>query len=618
MTGRDAVYNPERRKQRRHVRQRPKSGMTSVIDPRGGDAEDDASSTKRRSLLSLAGSLLAEISLPKLMWSWTMLFIVPGLLLGLTPLVASAWVSMVSRKIASPLLGIWPALLLFALLAMGLLGVKSLFRMAESSFWSLNSLAVEPIYLACREGLRHVLEKLLQSRLNEPQLAALRAGTAGAAGMVMLVAASALLIVCWPSSRWLGNLTDLASPGDLVFVALANSAVVITAYLAVAAVVWAFADATMARPRDFDRLPAATPGDRTWRVAHLSDLHVVGERYGFRIESGRAGPRGNERLDRLLDLAEFIHNNDPLDAVLITGDLTDAGRSAEWSELLDALAAHPRIAERVLILPGNHDLNIVDRANPARLDLPTSPNRKLRRLRFLSAVDALHGERVHLIDHSSRSLAGSLSDALKPHRAEMARFSDLGKPRLSKNLEELWAAAFPMVLPPQRHDGLGIILLNSNADTHFSFTNALGLIPAEQLRGIEIAAARYPRASWIVALHHHVIEYPKVAKLLSERIGTALVNGNWFVRRLQALGGRIVLMHGHRHVDWIGQCAGIPIVSAPSPVMDAADDADTYFYVHTLAVREDGQLALFSPERIVVGGQHNIGADAGCRRSGAS
>ena len=37
--------------------------MKPVIDPRGGDVEDDASSTKRRSLLSLAGSLLAEISL---------------------------------------------------------------------------------------------------------------------------------------------------------------------------------------------------------------------------------------------------------------------------------------------------------------------------------------------------------------------------------------------------------------------------------------------------------------------------------------------------------------------------------------------------------------------------
>jgi 3',5'-cyclic AMP phosphodiesterase CpdA len=581
--------------------------MNPVIDPRDGDVEDDASSAKRRSLLSLAGSLLAEISLPKLILSWTMLFVVPALLLGLAPLVASAWVSAVSRKITSPLLGIWPALLLVIVLAIGLFGVRSLFRMAESSFWSLNSLAVEPIYVACREGLRHLVEKLLQSRLNESQLATLRAGTAGAAGIIIFAVALAILTLCWPSSRWLGSFTDLASPHDLVSVALANSIVLVAAYLAVAALIWAFADATMPQPRDFGEFPASSHADHTWRIAHLSDIHVVGERYGFRIESGRAGPRGNERLNRLLTLLDFIHANNPLDTILITGDMTDAGRSAEWSELLDALNAYPRLAERILILPGNHDLNIVDRANPARLDLPTSPNRKLRRLRFLSAVDALHGERVRLIDQTGRCLAGSLSEALKPHRTEMAKFAEVGRPRLSKTLNELWAAVFPMVLPPTRDDGLGIILLNSNADTHFSFTNALGMISVEQVRGIEIAVAQYPQAGWIVALHHHVIEYPKVAKALSERIGTALVNGNWFVRRLQALGGRAVLMHGHRHIDWIGKCAGLSIVSAPSPVMEAADDADTYFYIHTLAAQNGERFGLLTPERVVVDTLPRIG-----------
>src|SRR5258706_5700206 len=182
--------------------------MNPVIDPRGGDVEDDASSTKRQSLLSLAGSLLAEISLPKLISSWIMLFVVPGLLLGLAPLVASAWVSMVSRKIASPLLGIWPALLLVTVLAIGLFGVRSLFRMAESSFWSLNSLAVEPIYVACREGLRHLVEKLLQSRLDQSQLAMLRASTAGAAGILIFSVWLGGRTGCLASTRWLGNFTN--------------------------------------------------------------------------------------------------------------------------------------------------------------------------------------------------------------------------------------------------------------------------------------------------------------------------------------------------------------------------------------------------------------------------
>ena len=56
--------------------------IAPLIDPRFGDVEDDASSTKRRSLLSLAGSLLAEVSLPKLLLAWTMLIVLPGILLG--------------------------------------------------------------------------------------------------------------------------------------------------------------------------------------------------------------------------------------------------------------------------------------------------------------------------------------------------------------------------------------------------------------------------------------------------------------------------------------------------------------------------------------------------------
>jgi hypothetical protein len=338
-------------------------------------------------------------------------------------------------------------------------------------------------------------------------------------------------------------------------------------------------------------------------VAHLSDLHVVGERYGFRIESGRSGPRGNERLKRVLAQLDALHATDPLDAILITGDMTDAGRSAEWAEFLDALAVHPRLAERVLVLPGNHDLNVVDRANPARLDLPTSPSKRLRQMRALSAMDALQGRRVRVVDRAAGRLGATLADVVEPHHAQIAEFADAGRLLLSMALAELWANVFPMVVPPEGEDGLGIILLNSNAETHFSFTNALGLISAEQVRGIEIATAQHPRACWLIALHHHPIEYPRPAKALSERIGTALINGSWFVRRLRPLASRAVLMHGHRHVDWIGECAGLLIVSAPSPVMNATDDLASYFYIQTLAIAPHGRLSLLPPQQITIHGQ---------------
>jgi 3',5'-cyclic AMP phosphodiesterase CpdA len=576
--------------------------VTKAGDPRDGDIEDDASSTKRRSLLSLAGSLFAEISPAKLLLSWTMLFGVPALLLGLTPLIASAWLSLVRDKVTSPLIGIWPILLLVVVAMVGLLGARSVLRIAESNFWSLNSLAVEPVYAICREGIRHLAGKLFPTRAVSLRSARFHAVVSLAAGAVMTCAAACAVILAWPATRWFASIADLASARHLFSVALANSVVLVAAYLAIAALVWASADAAMPQPRDLSRPPPGLRAKRKWRVVHLSDLHAVGERYGFRIESGRSGPRGNDRLRRLLDQLDQMHARHPIDVILVTGDLTDAGRATEWSELLDVLQAHPRLLERVLILPGNHDLNIVDRSNPARLDLPTSPNRRLRRLRFLSAADLIQGDRVCVVDRARRRVGESLSVALDGYRAEMARFSDVARPFLSRRLDDLWANAFPMIVPPDSQDGLGVILLNSNADTHFSFTNALGMMSSDQMHAIEIATAEYPHACWILALHHHVVEYPRAAKALSERIGTALVNGSWFVRRLEKIAGRMLLMHGHRHTDWIGECAGLPIVSAPSPVMEATDSEDTCFYVHTLAALDDRKLCLLSSERIVVRG----------------
>ncbi len=123
----------------------------------------------------------------------------------------------------------------------------------------------------------------------------------------------------------------------------------------------------------------------------------------MRIESGRAGARGNARFGRALSRLSEIHAERPLDLVLITGDMTDAGTSAEWAEFLDLLGTFPELAARALILPGNHDVNIVDRANPARLDLPFSPMKALRRMRVLSALDAVQGDRVQTLRDGSRS-----------------------------------------------------------------------------------------------------------------------------------------------------------------------------------------------------------------------
>ena len=573
--------------------------MTLLIDPSLGDVEDDASSTKQRSLFAMAGSLLAEVSLPKLFLAWLMLMVLPAMLLGLAPLIVSGWLATLSRKIVDPLSGIYLVVLVVAL---GWLGGRPLYRIVESGFWLLNSVAVQPGYALCREVLRHLMEHLLLPRSSTASPARIRAVSAAGAGIVLCGLALGIALLAWPASRWLGNLADLASPLRLIVPVLANGVVILCSYLAAAALVWGFADASMDQPQDLTTFDVQRPGGRIWRVAHLSDLHVVGERYGFRIESGRAGPRGNKRLAQVLALLDTIHVDNPLDLVLMTGDMTDAGRSAEWAEFLSALAKHPHLAERTLILPGNHDVNVVDRANPARLDLPTSPGGRLRQLRALSAIAAVQGSRVRVVDGATAQLGDTLPHTLERHRADITAFADTGALRLSAKLGSVWDDAFPMVLAPATEDGLGVLLINSTAKTHFSFTNALGFVSSEQARKLTGVAAQFPRAHWILALHHHLVEYPKPATALSERIGTALINGSWFVRQLQALGRRVVVMHGHRHVDWIGACGTLRIVSAPSPVMETTNDEPTYFLVHRLMAGPQGRLCLLEPERVELPG----------------
>ncbi|WOH64455.1 metallophosphoesterase family protein [Bradyrhizobium sp. BWA-3-5] len=572
-----------------------------LIDPRHGDIEDDAASPGQRSLLAIAGSLLVEISLPKLLFAWTVLLLLPAVLLGLAPLLVSAWFSTLSEKLAA-LTGIGTALVLLAVAAIGWIGWRPLFRIAENNFWSLNALAVQPGYAFTREALRHLTERIWGRKLTAPGRARLRSGNSVGAGIVLSACAVLMAILAWPATRWTGGWNDLVLLHRLALPTLANAVLLVSGYLAAASLVWGFADASMSQPVDLADFDTAAPNARRWRVAHLSDLHVIAEQYGFRIESGRAGPRGNGRLARLLTHLATLHAIDPLDHIVISGDMTDAGRASEWAVFLDALARHPELAARAVMLPGNHDVNIVDRANPARLDLPFSPTMRLRQIRTLSAMAAVQGDRVRVVDAKGKP-AATLNEALTPHRDAIVALAGYGGLRRAAVLRELFDSLFPMIVPPEAADGLGVAILNSNAETHFSFTNALGLVSVEQTHRFEAAIRHYPEARWIVALHHHVVEYPMPVKAFSERIGTALINGSWFVRRLEALAGREVVMHGHRHVDWIGACGSLKIISAPSPVMNATDDAATYFYIHTLAAGPDGKLGLLAPERVEIAGE---------------
>jgi len=570
-----------------------------LVDPRQGDTEDDIASPGKRSLLAITGTLLVEISLPKLLFAWTTLLLLPAVLLGLAPMAATVWLNTVSAHIWA-VTEIGAALVLAAAAGLGWLGWRPFFRIAQDNFWSLNALVVLPGYVFGSELLRHLAEWAFARRLSDVGRAKLRAASSAAAGAIMCGCAVLVIILVWPSSRWILAVSEIASLHRLVVPTIANAVILVSGYLAIFSLVWGLGDARMEAPSGLTAFDTAPTECRRWRIAHLSDLHVVGERYGFRIESGRGGPQGNLRLDRILARLASLHAAHPLDLVLVSGDMTDAGRSTEWAEFLDAIGRYPTLAALMILLPGNHDLNIVDRANPARLDLPFSPAKRLRQMRALSAIAAVQGDRAQVFEGGT-SLRPTLNESLAPHRTRIADFASRGGLRMSIKLGRIFHDQFPMILPPREPDGLAVAILNSNTESHFSFTNALGFISVEQTNRLVAAIEKFPKARWIIALHHHLQEYPMPVAFF-ERIGTALVNGTWFVRKLRPVAARAVVMHGHRHIDWIGTCGRLRIISAPSPVMGGTNDVARHFHIHTLVGGTDGRLCLLPPERIEIAG----------------
>ena len=544
----------------------------------------------------MAGSLLGEISFTKLITAWLILFIVPAVIVGLAPLIASAWVAKFAGKITSPLFGIVPIAILLAVATLGWLFGRRLFRLAESNFWSLNAVAIEPAYTFCREALRHLAERILPEDAVPRRRERLRSWAAAVAGLLISALALLVAILTWPSTRWIGGVGDLLSPWELAWVALANTVVVVSAYLAVAG-------ARMGARRCDDgsaegsqaafpsRRPAPALGALPTCPMSMSSASVMdsGSRVAGRARRATRGFAGCWPCSKVsTPRRRSMRCSFPATRRTPAAPASGPSSSMRWPTTR-------AIAERVLLLPGNHDVNIVDRANPARLDLSIGPNSRLRKIRTLSAINTIQGSRVRVVDPSAQKIGATLAEALQPHAADLTKFAATGRPYFSTSASDRWDEVFPMVLPPDGEDGLGIILSQLQLGLPLLLHQCAGDGFGAQAKAIDIAFAQHPRACWLIGTHHHPVEYPRAAKVLSERVGTTLVNGNWFLRGLQPMANRCVLMHGHRHIDWIGECGGLVIVSAPSPIMEAKNDADTYFYIHTLEIGADNCLRLLAP-----------------------
>lgn len=193
------------------------------------------------------------------------------------------------------------------------------------------------------------------------------------------------------------------------------------------------------------------------RIIHLSDIHIW--RYAFNplhllnkravgMFSLLAGRASRFRLERLHEVVARVLELAP-DHVLITGDLTTTALADEFREARAALAELLLDANRVTVIPGNHDRYT---AGSVRYRLfeewfgmfaPSGPYPWLRPLDDETAILGLDPTRSHL----------SARGYLPVDQLERARQLTVGAPSMPRRL--LVACHYPVVAPAPYIEELG-------------------------------------------------------------------------------------------------------------------------------------------------------------------
>jgi 3',5'-cyclic AMP phosphodiesterase CpdA len=131
----------------------------------------------------------------------------------------------------------------------------------------------------------------------------------------------------------------------------------------------------------------------------------------------------------------------------------------------------------------------------------------------------------------------------------------------------------------------------------------VGVVDRSQLSALRLVLANSPRRAWLILLHHQVVEYLLPSISLTDRIGLSLVNAPDVLAAIAPYSSRVLVLHGHRHRDWIGSCSEVVLCSAPSVALkpEGGSDHRGSFHIHELAFGADGSVQLAGTERVWLG-----------------
>jgi metallophosphoesterase superfamily enzyme len=350
--------------------------------------------------------------------------------------------------------------------------------------------------------------------------------------------------------------------------------------------------------QNFDEASALKPASGL-KVIILSDIHMPEE---FTLEGHVPRPKIEHLLGSILD--SVLNGNDKKYLIVLLGDTTDSGKAEEWSAVFDILKIKKIKKENVVIVPGNHDVNIdvADRiwdqqksydqnrkvfldsvfseyCQNARVFLPTGETRSVAditgvtqnscqfiqlSIKFETAIaDGIWEEKllsnISYTDNLLRELDKLKSEMLQINRSFTSYPDSIARELLMKYL-------YPMIL--QEGPEYCIIALNSCENHGTSmFSNDLGNIGRYQIvKLIQLLHNNdYIEKHKIVFIHHHVGVASGVrTKIDSHTLKLLRLQNGVDVFKVVSSMNNIKVIHGHLHCEESVIIKGCKIISVPS------------------------------------------------------
>jgi 3',5'-cyclic AMP phosphodiesterase CpdA len=330
---------------------------------------------------------------------------------------------------------------------------------------------------------------------------------------------------------------------------------------------------------DPSRLPPHSQSPGAIRIAHWSDLHLVGVPGRQRIEKRRLLSRSRDGAGGDEVLHELITRHGPslladVAVIIASGDITDSGQMVEWKAFFRLVT--PALLDKLILVPGNHDINI----GSSLSNLFEPQDRLVRLIRFLVAANRVQGQRSFFLQHGQlRTLrsylleeASALDDLLDLRRRSGLRKLTQAELKHQEEVDwrtrAVWNTVFPMAVT---FDGspLVFIVIDSVDPSTNALTNAFGNVGKDQRERIEKIVAQFPNHPKVVILHHHLlgaIEMPDGKPVKMSERGMGILDAEPLSKILAKDVG--VLFNGHRHIEYMAQLDDdLMVISAPSTTL---------------------------------------------------